>query len=145
MEGDGKDSLVHEAETAISTCVRRFYEKGSADSLLGPIFREAIPELESHLEVVVDFWSHALLGTTRYQGTPFGVHVNLPIEPEHFARWLTLFTESAIETMPEGLASVAIGRAEHMSRCFQSGLFPFEDSEGRPARLPGNVKKGRQA
>ena len=30
----------------------------------------------------------------------------------------------------------AIARAEHMTQCFQSGLFPFKDSEGRPSRTP---------
>ena len=124
------------AERAIRDCVKRFYEKGDADPLLGPVFAKSIAELEPHLEIVANFWSHALLGTTRYQGTPFGVHVNLPVEPEHFQRWLSLFTETARETMPAELATAAIARAEHMTQCFQSGLFPFKDAEGRPSRIP---------
>lgn len=124
------------AEAAIRACVRRFYEKGVVDSLLGPIFASAIPELDPHLHVVANFWSHALLGTTRYQGTPFGVHVNLPVEPEHFQRWLSLFSEAANEKMPPELAAAAIARAEHMTQCFQSGLFPFKDADGRPSRAP---------
>ncbi len=124
------------SEAAIRACVKRFYEKGGADKLLGPIFEKSIAELEPHLDIVANFWSRALLGTTRYQGTPFGVHVNLPIEPEHFGRWLALFTETARETMPEALASAAIARAEHMTQCFQSGLFPFKDAQGRPSKVP---------
>ena len=124
------------AEAAIRACVMRFYEKGGADPLLGPICEKTIAELEPHLEIVSNFWSHALLGTTRYQGTPFGVHVKLPIEVEHFPRWLSLFTEAAKETMPEELASAAIARAEHMTQCFQSGLFPFKDAEGNPSKDP---------
>jgi hemoglobin len=124
------------SEAAIRACVRRFYEKGGADPLLGPVFAASIPELDPHLEIVANFWSHALLGTDRYQGTPFGVHVNLPVQPEHFARWLALFRESAKETMPEALAAQAIARAEHMTQCFQSGLFPFKDAQGRPSREP---------
>lgn len=124
------------AEAAIRACVMRFYEKGGADPVLGPIFEKTIPELEPHLEIVSNFWSHALLGTTRYQGTPFGVHVKLPIEVEHFPRWLSLFTEAAKETMSEELASAAIARAEHMTQCFQSGLFPFKDAEGNPSKVP---------
>ena len=124
------------AETAIRACVKRFYEKGDADPLLGPIFAKSISELEPHIDVVANFWSHALLGTTRYQGTPFGVHVNLAVEPQHFQRWLSLFIETARETMPSKLASAAIARAEHMTQCFQSGLFPFKDAEGRPSREP---------
>lgn len=124
------------AEAAIRACVERFYEKGDADPLLGPIFAKSIPELAPHLDIVANFWSHALLGTKRYEGTPFGVHVNLPVEPEHFSRWLALFIETAKETMPEQLASAAIARAEHMTQCFQSGLFPFKDKDGRPSKAP---------
>ncbi len=138
MDARMKEAAAPDAssEAAIRACVKRFYEKGGADDLLGPIFENSIHELEPHLEIVANFWSHALLGTTRYQGTPFGVHVNLPVEPEHFGRWLALFSEAAKETMPEGLAAAAIARAEHMTQCFQSGLFPFKDAEGRPSRVP---------
>jgi hemoglobin len=147
MSGDPKEMKLEEetkelqadnemSEAAIRACVKRFYEKGDADPLLGPIFANSIDDLALHLDIVANFWSHALLGTSRYQGTPFGVHVNLPVEPGHFARWLELFAETARETMPEALASAAIARAEHMTRCFQSGLFPFKDAEGNPSRVP---------
>lgn len=124
------------AEAAITTCVKRFYEKGDADPLLGPIFAKAIPELEPHLAIVANFWSHALLGTTRYEGMPFGVHTSLPLEPAHFSRWLALFVETANETLPAPLAEAAVARAEHMTQCFQSGLFPFKDAQGRPSKVP---------
>jgi hemoglobin len=138
MEAESKHEPLkaETSEAAIRNCVKRFYDKGEIDPLLGPIFAKSIPELEPHLEIVTNFWSHALLGTTRYQGTPFGVHVNLPVEPQHFARWLTLFVETAKETLPEALAAAAIARAEHMTQCFQSGLFPFKDAEGRPSKVP---------
>lgn len=138
MEAEVKEARVdiEASEAAIRACVKRFYEKGSADPVLGPIFAETIDQLEPHLEIVSNFWSHALLGTTRYQGTPFGVHVNLPIEVEHFGRWLALFKEAALETMPQELGGAAIARADHMTQCFQSGLFPFKDAQGRPSKLP---------
>ncbi len=138
MEAAIKEAPVSDeaAEAAIRACVKRFYERGDADPLLGPVFAKSIPELEPHLDIVANFWSHALLGTTRYQGTPFGVHVNLPIEPRHFARWLELFVETAKETLPDALAAAAIARAEHMTQCFQSGLYPFKDAEGRPSKEP---------
>ena len=137
MQAEATQALDAEAsEAAIYACVKRFYELGGADPLLGPVFAATIPEPEPHFEVVANFWSHALLGTTRYQGTPFGVHVNLPVEPAHFARWVEIFREAAKETMPDALSSAAIARAEHMAQCFQSGLFPFKDKEGRPSRVP---------
>ena len=75
-------------ETAISDCVQRFYAKGVADPLLGPVFTSAIPDLAGHLEIIKNFWSRSLLGTERYQGHPYSVHTTLRIEPEHFKRWL---------------------------------------------------------
>jgi len=122
-------------ETAIGACVRRFYDKGAQDALLGPIFAH-IPELDKHMGIVADFWSKALLGTQRYDGHPFAAHLSLPVEPEHFSRWLELFTETVHETLPEPQAGEAIAKASHMTQCFQSGLFPFTGKDGRPSRLP---------
>lgn len=123
-------------EAAISACVRSFYEKGAADPLLGPVFSGAIPDLESHMTIVANFWSKSLLHTERYDRQPFAAHIDLPIQPEHFGRWLELFTEAARETLPQTQADQAIAKASHMTQCFRAGLFPFKDSEGRPSRLP---------
>jgi hemoglobin len=122
-------------EAAITTCVRSFYDKGLADPLLGPIFG-AIPALDQHLDIIANFWSKALLGTERYDGHPFAVHLNLPVELEHFARWLELFTQTVHENLPPAAAEQAIAKATHMSECFQGGLFPFTGADGKPSRLP---------
>ena len=122
-------------EAAIERLVRRFYEKGDADDLLGPIFR-AIPELEHHLVVIMDFWSRQLIATDRYEGRPFPPHWKLPIEPQHFDRWMALFGETAREELPADLADKAIEKAGHMSTAFQAGLFPLRGPDGRPMRLP---------
>jgi hemoglobin len=122
-------------ELAIDDCVRRFYSKGIEDALLGPIF-SAIDNLDQHIGIIANFWSKSLLGTERYQGHPFGVHIDLPVEPEHFARWLELFTESANEALPKTQAEQAIAKAAHMTQCFQAGLFPFVGADGKPSRVP---------
>jgi hemoglobin len=122
-------------ETAIRDFVHAFYAKGLADPLIGPVF-SAIPELEHHLTIVENFWSKSLLRTERYEGHPFAVHINLPIEPEHFTRWLELFVESAREALPAPQAEQAIAKATHMAQCFQGGLFPFTGADGKPSRHP---------
>lgn len=123
-------------EGAIRACVRSFYEKGNADPLLGPIFASAIPDLEGHMEIVANFWSKSLLHTQRYDRQPFAPHIDLPIAPEHFARWMALFTEAARETLPQTQADQAIAKASHMAQCFQAGLYPFKDAEGHPSKTP---------
>jgi len=124
------------SEEAIGLCVRRFYERAQEDPLLAPVFAAHISDWERHLEKIQDFWSHALLGTARYSGFPFPPHMQLPVEPEHFSQWMALFEKTAQETLTPALAEKAVEKARHMSSCFQAGIFPFTDKEGRPSRLP---------
>lgn len=133
-----------EIEAAIDACVRNFYAKGRNDDLLGPLFNLHIADWERHLKRIQDFWSRTLLGTARYSGHPYPAHMHLPVEPEHFTRWLALFEETARQTLDATLAEKAIGRARHMSVSFQAGIFPFKDEDGRPSRLPHFAGKRNQ-
>jgi hemoglobin len=137
MEGIATESKDAVQEEAIATCVREFYRKAREDSLLGPIFNAKVDDWDVHLRVVANFWSRALLGTDRYNGSPFVVHMNLPVELEHFSRWLALFEETARETLPPELAGKALAKANHMAESFKAGIFPFVGSDGKPARHPG--------
>mgnify|MGYP001216133277 FL=1 len=122
-------------EAAVERLVRHFYVKGDADDLIGPIFR-AIPALDDHLQVIIDFWSRQLIGTDRYTGRPFPPHWKLELTPEHFDRWIALFSETAREELPADLADKAIEKAGHMSTAFQAAMFPLRGPDGRPMRLP---------
>lgn len=126
-----------EVEEAIKTCVHDFYAKARKDPLLGPIFEGTVEDWDVHLRVVADFWSKVLLQTDRYSGHPYVVHRNLPVELEHFDRWLSLFEATVRETLPAGYAEKALGKAHHMAESFRAGIFPFVDRQGRPSRLPG--------
>ncbi len=123
-------------EQAIGACVRLFYERARNDALLARVFAVSVADWEHHIAKIQDFWSRALLGTERYSGFPFPVHMQLPVEPEHFSRWLALFEETATEMLGPALAGKAIDKARHMSVCFQAGIFPFTDKDGRPSRIP---------
>lgn len=121
-------------EDRLYRLVERFYEKGRVDPLLGPIFQSAIHDWPGHFRIVADFWSHALFGTQRYRGHPFPVHMNLAFPPEAFDRWLELFAESTAETLLPMEAEMAMARAQHMTKSFRVGLFPFTGADGRPSR-----------
>ncbi len=123
-------------EQAIMSCVRSFYGKARQDPLLGPIFAASVHDWETHYRTVADFWSRALLGTDRYKGHPFPFHTKLPIEPQHFERWLALFGEATESRLPPDLAAAAMAKARHMAESFKAGIFPFTDAQGRPSRLP---------
>lgn len=125
------------AEEAIRECVREFYGKAREDPLLGPIFNSTVEDWDVHLRVIADFWSKVLLQTDRYNGSPFVLHRNLPVELEHFDRWLSLFEASVQSRLPPPYAEKALAKARHMAESFKAGIFPFLDKSGRPSRHPG--------
>lgn len=141
-------------EEHIMALVRRFYERALADPVLGPYFTTSVgpwpggddphTPWPAHIDLVADFWSHALLGTTRYRGSPFPAHLNKDITPGHFELWLRHFADAAAETLPEAAARAAMGQAQRMAKSFMVGLFPFVDAQGQPCAAPP-PKAGRDA
>ena len=123
-------------EAALERCVRRFYAAANADPLLGPVMMGAIGDFEGHIAIVCDFWSHVLLKTQRYKGAPYPEHVNLPIRPEHFDRWLAIFGEATAAELAPLYAKEAMDKARHMAKSFMAGMFPFEGLDGRDIRRP---------
>lgn len=123
-------------EDAIGVCVREFYAKARKDDLLGPVFNAKVDDWDVHMRVITNFWSNALLGTGGYKGSPFVLHMNLPIELEHFTRWLALFEDTAKATLPPDLAAKALAKANHMAESFKAGIFPFAGPDGKPSRHP---------
>jgi truncated hemoglobin YjbI len=114
------------SEEALDRLVRSFYAAAREDPLIGPVFGGAVADWEQHYAIVHDFWSRALLDTSRYKGFPFIVHIPLKLRPEHFVRWLEIFRATASKTLPPEAARRAILKVEHMSTCFQAGLTPVE-------------------
>jgi hemoglobin len=120
----------------VERMVRRFYELGLADPVLGPIFRNAIHDWEPHIAVVRDFWSGAIHGTQRYLGNAYAPHARLVFGHEAFAHWLQAFETAVQEVLTAPEAERAIRIARHMAQSFEVGLFPFTDAQGRPSRRP---------
>ncbi|HZU65317.1 MAG TPA: group III truncated hemoglobin [Novosphingobium sp.] len=120
-------------EAAIMAMVRRFYDLCLADDLLGPMFRAVIDDFDAHYGIVADFWSHALLGTHRYQrGTPYSHHTHLTVSEAHFTRWMAAFGQAVGEILPAPLADKAMQRAAHMTASFRMGLLPLPEPGPRP-------------
>jgi hemoglobin len=117
-EGSTMQQSTAESEAAIKACVRLFYERAQGDDLLGPVFDQGVKDWPRHLAIMDDFWSSVLLGTLRYDGTPFPPHLTLPLTQQHFDRWRDLWLAAARETLPAGLRDNAAANAEHMSHCW---------------------------
>jgi hypothetical protein len=114
----------------------RILRQGAPGSLARSNLQQYSRGLGRHLRVIANFWSKVLLQTDRYNGSPFVLHMNLPIEPEHFERWLALFEETVKASLPVEYATKALAKARHMGESFKVGIFPFVDSHGKPARHP---------
>ncbi len=102
----------------IRACVRAFYDKARADEMIGPIFDSIIMDWSQHIDIMNNFWSDALLGTTRYTNTPFPPHVKIPMDQRHFDRWRDLWSPTVQETLPEPLRTKAVSIGEHMAHCW---------------------------
>jgi hemoglobin len=81
-----------ETEIDVRRLVDEFYAAIREDALLNPIFTDvAQVDWQHHLPKMYAFWSGLILGKVGYAGQLFAAHVKLPVEREHFVRWLTLF------------------------------------------------------
>ncbi len=125
-----------EQEAAIERMVQLFYQRARADAVLGPIFREAIHDWESHVKVVADFWSGVIHGTSRYRGNAYAPHMRLKFAPEAFEQWLKVFESAVVDALAPADAVTAMRVAHHMANSFKAGLFPFTDEAGRASRQP---------
>jgi len=105
--------------TDIKRMVDEFYATVQNDNLIGPIFNAVIQNRwPEHLEKMYTFWQTILLETHTYQGRPFPPHAQLPIEKEHFDRWLQLFEANLNKLFSGPVAEEARLRAHKMAELF---------------------------
>ncbi|GAB3232200.1 hypothetical protein GCM10027346_19280 [Hymenobacter seoulensis] len=107
-------------EADIRLLVDSFYSRVQQDELLGPIFEAVVQgHWPRHLATMYDFWSGLLLGTGRYRGRPFPKHLALPVDSQHFRRWLTLFVENVDAHFSGPVADEAIHKAGNIATVFE--------------------------
>lgn len=110
-------------EPAIAALVDRFYGKARRDPAIGPVFNNAVEDWDEHLDRLQKFWSSVMLTTGRYKGNPMAAHMQQPIEPGFFDRWLNLWRETAAELFAPAIAAQFIARAERIAESLKLGLF----------------------
>lgn len=99
-----------------------FYGRARADDLLGPVFAGAIQDWPPHLRAIGDFWAALMLGSRRYAGDAFAAHARLPLTPEMFDRWLTLWARATQEVFaPEPAAALQL-RASRIADSLRAGM-----------------------
>ncbi|MBC5836418.1 group III truncated hemoglobin [Flavobacterium muglaense] len=113
----------------IKLLVDSFYSTVQKDAFIGPIFNGKIgnrwPE---HLEKMYRFWQTILLEVHSYSGSPFPPHKHLPVDKEHFDRWMEIFV-ATVDTLFEGpIADEAKMRAKNMAEMFNYKINYFRDA-----------------
>ena len=114
-------------EEEIVQLVYGFYDAVRGDAVLGPIFNQHVKNWDTHLPVMVDFWSSALRGTARFRGSPMPKHAALPgLSIELFQHWLALFRETTA-TLPN--AALAEKANDLAKRIAQSLWYGYQTSQ----------------
>lgn len=119
----------------IKILVDQFYGKVRKDDLLAPIFNNVIQgKWPQHLEKMYTFWQTVLLNEHNYGGSPFLPHATLPINQEHFDRWLLLFKQTIYEHFSGNVANEAAWRAEKMAQLFLYKIMYYRDKSSIPLK-----------
>jgi hemoglobin len=109
-------------ESMIDQLVRAFYGRIQQDPLLGPIFDARIKDWEPHLQRMCHFWSSVILSSGVYHGQPMRMHLPLPIDAEHFDRWLALFESTARELFDDAIAECFVTPARRIALSLELGI-----------------------
>lgn len=108
-----------------------FYSKVNQDELIGPIFDAVITDWNPHLAKMYDFWNAVLFGVAGFKGNPFARHAPLPLQKNHFERWLLLFEQTIGEHFSGELADETKKKAGMMAEMFLSKLSHMKDGSDR--------------
>lgn len=85
--------------TDLAHLVDQFYDNVLLDEEIGPFFKKI--NFELHKPKMVDFWAFVLLGESGYKTDVTQLHLHMPIQGNHFKKWLELFN-STIDELFEG-------------------------------------------
>lgn len=119
--------------TDIKLLVDTFYGTVQKDDLIGAIFNEQIQDRwEEHLAKMYTFWQTILLDEYTYQGRPFPPHARLPIQQDHFDRWLQLFDKTVSDLFVGPIAEEAKARGRKMAALFMIKLDNLRQSPFKP-------------
>lgn len=117
----------------IKLLVDTFYGRVREDEMLKDIFNEKIgnrwPE---HLEKMYRFWQTVLLEEHTYYGSPFLPHAQLPVEKEHFNRWIELFYGTVDDLFTGDKAARAKWQGERMAEMFHSKIQFYRTHSSKP-------------
>lgn len=111
----------------IENLVNHFYTRIRSNSLLGPIFDNAIGDhWDTHLPIMYSFWSSIILNEDSFKGNPLKKHIELAgkfnLEKIHFETWVELF-HASVDELYQGPKAIEIKeRASSIAQVMQSKI-----------------------
>lgn len=114
-------------DAALAGLVDAFYAQVRTDPELGAMFNGAIAadDWPAHLGRMAQFWSSVMLGSGAYHGNPVAAHMRHrdAMNPAMFARWLTLWEDTARQCLsPQDALAVQV-KARRIAESLQLALF----------------------
>ncbi len=108
----------------IEKLIVAFYDKVKVDAVIGYIFTEVVKiDWPHHIPIIVNFWEAILLDNPVYTKNAMEVHYTLnekePLMPEHFKKWVALFTDTVDELFEGKTAALAKTRAKSIAGVMQ--------------------------
>ncbi len=118
----------------VQDIVSRFYAEVLEDVVIGFIFTDvARINLETHLPVIVDFWSDILFEENNYQSNALQKHLQLndriALKPGHFTRWLYLFARAVDHKHAGDNAELMKQRAEMVASSISAAISSRKKNE----------------
>lgn len=83
----------------IEKFISAFYGEVMGDESLTSFFINF--DFEGHIPRMVDFWAFLILDQAGYKGNVIEKHMGMPLNKEHFHRWVQIF-ESTLDQLFEG-------------------------------------------
>lgn len=117
----------------IKLLVDQFYDSIRKDTLLNDIFEDVIHDRwPNHLDKMYRFWQTVLLDEHTYQGSPFVPHAHLPVDLNHFERWLELFSTTVDSNFEGEKAERAKWQGQRMAEMFHSKINYYRNNNQIP-------------
>ena len=110
----------------LESLLTAFYLVATKDKEIGHHFNNL--DLETHLQIIVDFWEKILFGKQVYFGNPLQIHRQLneksPLKLEHFQKWFEIFSATIDEMFAGETAESAKLRAKMIAHSLNQNLNP---------------------
>ncbi|MGV8992529.1 MAG: group III truncated hemoglobin [Flavobacterium sp.] len=113
----------------IKLLVNTFYGKVRENPMLKDIFNTIIQDRwPEHLAKMYNFWQTVLLEEHTYYGSPFVPHAKLPVDLEHFDKWLLLFSSTVDDLFEGEKAEKAKWQGQRMAEMFHSKIEYYKNN-----------------